>query len=168
MLTFFFDKDDTGTAIPARAEMKPGDTWDLTPLYASSADWSADFAVLQGEYPAIAEYRGKIGESATTLRDMLECDKRISRRIERLGHYASLRAAEDSSDAANLAREAQLQNLLTKIAEASSFLMPEIQAIDDATFTAFLADPSLEEWRMRLEKLRRLRKHTLSAPEERL
>ena len=168
MLTAFFDKDDAGSGIPTRAEVKPGDTWDLTPLFASTADWTAGFALLQDEYPSIAEFRGKVGESATTLREMLECDQRISLRIERLGQYASLRAAEDSSDPANLAREAQLQNLLTKIGEVASFVVPEMQAIDDATFAKFLADPVLAEWRIYLERVRRLKPHTLSSAEERL
>src|SRR5207244_6670387 len=79
MLTFFFDKDGDGAGIPSRAEVKPEDTWDLTPLYASPADWTADFALLQVEYPAIAVFRGKVGESAATLHDLLECDQRISR-----------------------------------------------------------------------------------------
>ncbi|MEQ1851786.1 MAG: oligoendopeptidase F, partial [Chthoniobacteraceae bacterium] len=85
----------------------------------------------------------------------------------RLQHL-NTRAAEDSSDAGNLSRESQLQNLLTKIGEAASFVAPEIQAIDDAAFARFLADPSLAEWRIRLEKLRRLKPHTLSIAEERL
>ncbi len=168
MLTFFFDKDDAGSGIPARSEIRAEDTWDLSPLYVKPEDWSADFARLHVEYPAIAEFRGKVGESAGSLLAMLKCDERISKLIEKVCHYASLRSAEDSSDAANLARESQLQNLLTKIAELSSFVTPEIQAIDDATFAKFLADPALAEWRIRLGKIRRLKPHTLSAAEERL
>jgi len=168
MLTTFFDKDEAGSGIPARAEMKTGDTWDLTPLYPTTAGWIADFAVLQGEYSSIAEFRGKAGGSAATLRDMLECDRKLGLRIEKLCQYSSLRTAEDSSDPANLARDAQLQNLLTKIGELSSFVVPEIQAIDDATFARFLADPVLAEWRIRLERIRRLKPHTLSSAEERL
>ena len=71
-----------------------------------------------------------------------------ARRIERLGHYASLRSSEDSSDPANLARESQFENLMTRIGEASSFLAPEIQSIDDATFAKFLADPVLADWQI--------------------
>ncbi len=168
MLTHFFDKDDGASGIPSRAEVAIGDTWDLTPLYVSNEDWSAAFALLQTEYPAIAEFRGKIGASASSLLALLECDRRISQRIERLGQYASLRGAEDSSDPANLAREAQLQNLLTKVGELASFVVPEIQAIDDATFATFLDDPVLAEWRIHLERIRRLKAHTLSAAEERL
>ncbi len=168
MFTLFFDKDDAGSGIPARGEMQPRDTWDLSPLYASPEEWSADFALLQEEYSALGEFRGKVGASAASLLALLECDERISRRIEKIHHYASLRCAEDSSDPANLARESQLQNLLTRIGEISAFVTPEIQAIGDATFTAFLADPALAQWRLRLGKIRRLKAHTLSAAEERL
>ena len=168
MLTFFFDKDDAGSGIPTRAEVNIADTWDLTPLYAKAEDWSADFARLQVEYPAIAEFRGRVGGSADSLLALLECDKRISLLIEKICQYASLRSAEDSSDASNLARESQLQNLLTKIAELSSFVVPEIQAIDDATFATFLSSPLLAEWRIHLERIRRRKPHTLSAAEERL
>ncbi len=169
MLKISFDKDVSGGGgILSRAEVRMEDTWDLSPLYASPEAWTADFAALQGEYPAIGEFRGKVGESAASLLALLECDKRISLRIERLCHYASLKSTEDSSDSANLAREAQIQNLLTKIGELSAFVVPEIQAVDDARFAAFLADPLLAEWRVRLEKIRRLKEHTLSAAEERL
>ena len=164
-----FDKSEAGGgATPSRAETRVEDTWDLTPLFKSTTDWDHDFALTQRLYPVIEQYRGRVGESATTLAEMLNCDKRLSQLIERLYHYASLRAAEDSSDAANLARESQLQNLLTKVGEASSFIMPEIMALDDATFAAYLAEPALAEWACKLEKLRRLKKHTLSAAEERL
>jgi oligoendopeptidase F len=166
MATFFFDKDDAST--PSRAEVRSQDTWDLSPLYADPAAWTRDFAELQKIYPSIAEFRGKVGGSAAGLREALECDKRISQLIEKLYHYASLRAAEDSSDSENLAREAQLQNLLTKVGEAAAFLAPEIQAIEDANWAKYLADPALAEWQPRLEKLRRLKAHTLSAAEERL
>jgi oligoendopeptidase F len=168
MLTRFFDKDDGGATIPGRAEVRADDTWDLTPLYANPAAWAEDFARLQREYPAIAAFRGRVGESAETLCATLECDRNISQLVERLYHYASLRAAEDSSDAANLAREAQLENLLTKIGETSSFVLPEIQAIEDSTFARYLEDAPLAEWRIRLSKTRRLKPHTLSVPEERL
>ena len=168
MLSVFFDKDDGGATIPARAEVKLEDTWDLSPLYRTPEAWAGDFARLLRDYTRIAAFRGRVGESAESLRDLLECDKELSRLVERLCHYASLRAAEDASDAANLARQGQLQNLLTKIGEASSFVVPEIQAIEDATFAQFLKNAALSEWRTRLEKIRRLKPHTLSASEERL
>jgi len=158
----------TASRIPTRSEVAPSDTWDLTVLYPTPEDWVADFTRLQEQFPGYAEFKGKIGLAAANLARCLEFDKELSLRVERLGHYASLRMSEDSSDAGNLKRNAELDNLLTKVAEASSFISPEIQAIDDATFDALLADPSLADWQISLRKIRRMRPHTLSEAEERL
>lgn len=162
------DEPATPQQIPTRADIPLADTWDLTPLYAVPEKWSDDFSKLQNEYPKIAEFKGRVGESATALRDCLEFDKQLSILIERLYHFASLKSSEDSSDAENLKREGLLQNLLTKIGEAGAFITPEIQKIDDATFDKFLNDPLLADWKISLQKIRRMKPHTLSEAEERL
>jgi len=41
-------------------------------------------------------------------------------------------------------------------------------AIDDERFGKFLADPVLKDWGIKLHKIRRMRSHVLSVPEERL
>src|SRR5205807_1743241 len=42
------------------------------------------------------------------------------------------------------------------------------QAIDDNRFAQFLTEPALADWRIKLHKIRRMRPHVLSVPEERL
>ncbi|MCE9609830.1 MAG: oligoendopeptidase F [Chthoniobacter sp.] len=169
MTTKFFEKDEGGAgAIPARDQVPVGDTWDLTQLYATPADWQAAFEKVQRDYAGVAQWKGRVGESAATLRAVLEFDKELSLLIERLGHYASLLTSGDSSNAEHLAREAQFENLLTRIGEASAFVAPEIQAIDDATFDTLLKKPQLAEWVITLRKQRRYKPHTLTANEERL
>src|SRR6202035_1593081 len=49
-----------------------------------------------------------------------------------------------------------------------AFLVPEIQAIPDNKFAEFMADPALAQWRIQLHKIRRLKPHVLSEPEERI
>ena len=169
MNRFYFDKDEpAGSGVPTRDQVAINDTWNLTHLYPIDAAWTADFTDLQGRYDGVVQFRGRVGESAQTLCEVMEFDKSLSLQIERLDHYASLKSAEDSSDAVNLAREAQMQNLLTLIGESSSFVTPELQAIDDATFASYLADPLLADWVLSLKKARRLKPHTLTAGEERL
>lgn len=165
---FFHDKDDAGASIPTRDQIRSEDTWDLTVLFPTPEAWSASFGALQQVYKDILQFQGRVGDSAETLRECLELEKQLSLQIERLGHYASLRSSEDSSDAESLAREGQFENLMTLIGEASAFVAPEIQAIDDATFEQFLASSTLAEWQIPLRKLRRLKKHTLTVGEERL
>ncbi len=166
-----FLKDEPESAAnrtPARNEVPPDDTWDLTLLYATPEKWTEDFGVLQSSYASLAKYKGRVGESAQTLRESLELEKTFNIQIERLYHYAMLKISEDSSDNANLMREGQLQNLLTKIGEVTAFLTPEIQGINDGDFDRFLKDPALADWVIALNKIRRLKPHTLSEAEERL
>src|SRR6516164_3140340 len=135
----YFDKDDAGGgAIPTRDQVRLEDTWDLTLLYPTPADWQTEF------------------------------EKSLGLNIERLAHYASLQTSGDSSDNVHLVREGQLENLFTLIGESQAFVEPEIMAISDETFEKYLQDPALAEWLVPLRKRRRLKPHTLSTAEERL
>jgi oligoendopeptidase F len=154
--------------IPTRSEIAESDTWDLTKLYQSEKDYQRDLESLKQEYPRYASFQGRVGRSAPDLLEVLEFDKSIDLLGEKLGHYVSLKAAEDSANRDNLARKAEFSSLGTKIREAASFITPEIQAIPDDRFTALIADPLLKEWRNSLERLRRYRPHTLSEGEEKI
>ncbi len=154
--------------VPDRSEIAESDKWDLTRLFPNVSKWQEDFAWLQQSYPQIEQWRGRVGESARTLAAVLEFEKTLEMKLERLYHYASLQLAEESTNNAYLARMGQVQNLMTKLGEATAFVVPEILAIDDATFAKFLADPLLAEWRIKLRKIRRMKPHVLSAAEERL
>ena len=151
-----------------RADLPDSDKWDLTHLFSDTDKWTEDFVWLQKTYPKIADWKGGLGKSGASLAEVLEFEKSLDLRIERLYHYASLQLAEDSANPDYLARMGQLQNLLTKIGEAASFMSPEIQAIPDDTFARFLEDPALAEWRIALKKIRRLKPYVLSEQEERL
>ena len=168
-MTRFFDKDEGGAgSTPTRDQVAAGDTWDLSLLYATAAAWQAAFEKVQRDYPAAARWKGRVCESVPTLVAVLEFEKELGLQIERLGHYASLLTSGDSSNAEHLGREAQFENLLTLIGEATAFISPEIQALDDGTFESWLTDPALAEWVVALRKQRRFKPHTLTANEERL
>ncbi len=154
--------------LQTRNEIPESDKWDLTSLFAEVSKWQEDVAWITRVYPGLANWKGRIGESAQSLADALDFEKQLDVKIERVYHYASLQLAEDSANNEYLARVGQLQNLMTQIGELSAFMLPEIQAIDDARWSEFMRDPALESWRVRLHKIRRQRPHTLSAPEERL
>ena len=153
---------------PLRTEVPESDKWDLTPLYTNDAGWEEDFAKLQKSYEEVAGFRGRLGESAAGLAKCLEFEKGIDLLVDQLNQYAALCVSGDSSNAEALSREARLDSLLVRVGEAFSFISPEIQEIPDEKFEAFLANPTLADWTIPLRKLRRRKKHTLSAAEERL
>lgn len=151
-----------------RAEIPEADKWDLSHLFSSVDEWREDFTWIHETYPRLTNWKGRVGESAATLAELLEFDKTLDLKIERIYHYASLQLAEDGASPDYLARMGQLQNLLTKIGETASFITPEIQAIDDEKFAQFINDPVLKDWRVPLHKIRRMKPHVLSEKEERL
>ena len=168
----FREKDDALTkaasAIPTRDLVKLDDTWDLTPVFKTAEEWRAAFEKLQAEYPKVAQWKGRVGESAATLREVLEFEKELDIVSENVRVFASLKCAEDAANAESLARQSQVAGMFTLMGEARAFVAPEVQAIDDATFAAFLASPELREWVVPLTHLRRLKRHTLSPGEERI
>jgi oligoendopeptidase F len=168
----FREKDDaltkTATAIPTRDQVKIEDTWDLTPVFKTAQEWQAAFEKLQTEYPKVAQWKGRVAESAATLRDVLEFEKELDIASENVRVYASLKCAEDAANSESLARQSQVAGMFTLMGEARAFVAPEIQAIDDPTFEAYLASPELREWIVPLTHLRRLKKHTLTPGEERI
>ncbi len=155
-------------SIPTRSEINESDKWDLTHLFAEVSKWQEDFAWLKRTYPKLQEWKGKAGKSSQTLATVLEFEKSLELKMERVYHYASLQLAEDSTNNEYLARIGQVQNLLTKIGETAAFVVPEILAIDDETFEKFIADPALADWLVKLHKIRRMKRHVLSVPEERI
>ena len=154
--------------VPTRTDIPESDKWDLTHLFVDVDKWKEDFAWVQQIYPQIKNWKGKLSGSAKELASCLEFEKSIDLKLERLYHFASLQLAEDGANTDYLARVGQLQNLMTKIGEAFAFVVPEIQALGDAVFSQFTADEALADWRTKLDKIRRLKPHVLSEPEERL
>lgn len=173
MISSIFPIADLSGELPAkglknRSEVAASDTWDLSPLFADDTAWELEFSSLAVRFSEVTCFRGTLAGSAKDLLALLEFEKSIDRSSEKLGQYAGLRLSEDSSDAVALDREGRLQSLGAKIAESCSWVSPEIQALSDEQFETYLADPLLDEWVLPLQRLRRLKPHTLGKNEERL
>src|SRR5437762_7899757 len=102
----------TAQHVPTRSQIPEPDKWDLSHLFADVGKWQEDFTWLQQTYPRIGEWKGRVGESAQTLVGVLEFDKELELKIERLYSFASLQLSEDSANTEYLARVGQLENLL--------------------------------------------------------
>src|SRR5947209_15581451 len=97
------------SSIPTRAGVPETDKWDLTHLFADVSKWQEDFAWLQREYPKLEQWKGRVGESAQSLAAVLEFEKALELKMERVHHYASLQLAEDSTNSEFLARIGKVQ-----------------------------------------------------------
>lgn len=156
------------TKLPSRNEVPEQDCWDLSSLYATEADWQADFDKIADQVDRFETYQGRLGESADTLLDFLEFDLAFDRVAECLGTYAFLKTTEDQADSDHQARKLRFQNLAVKASQAASFVRPELLQISEEKMSEFLADPKLADFKLQLERIVRYRPHTLSDREERL
>ena len=111
--------------LPARKEVNRDDCWDLTSLYADDQAWEADYKKLEAKLPQFESFRGRLGESATSLAEALIFDSAFDRTAERLGTYAFLKTTEDQADSVYQAMKARFQNLAVRASQASSYMRPE-------------------------------------------
>ena len=75
--------------------------WDLTELYPTDASWETERQAILKAIPSLAAQKGMLGNSAASMRSVLEAQSEISKRAIRLYTYASLKAVEDRRIAPN-------------------------------------------------------------------
>ena len=72
----------------ARADVPVEMTWDLSDLFASPAHWETELAALDAARAEVDPFRGRLGDSAATLRRCLDTAETLQARLMRLGTYA--------------------------------------------------------------------------------
>lgn len=154
--------------LPPRSKMKPSDCWDLGSLFATDAAWEEAFTAWEQRIEGYGQFQGHLGESAETLAACLDFDTQLDRDGERLGNYAFLKTAEDTTNSDYQRMQGRFVNAASRAAQASSYIRPEILAIPDDTIQAFLAHQRLAPYRLVLQRVLRYKPHTLSQKEERL
>ncbi|MBN2077447.1 MAG: oligoendopeptidase F [Spirochaetes bacterium] len=149
-------------AIPERNEIPETHRWDLKHLFASDNDWESLYTETERTLPRYDDYRDRLGESPSLLREAIEFDLSLSRSIDRLYTYAHLKSDEDKTNQLYLGLYQRCMGLHTRASEISSYMTPEIQSIPEKAMATMMSDPSLEGYRFYLEKILRYRPHTLT------
>jgi oligoendopeptidase F len=136
--------------------------WDLSDIYPSLAAWSAERQAVLQSMPSLSQWRGKLGDSAASLKSALDAIYATDNRVDRLYLYASLSADADTHNGANQERRGQAQELATQLDTATSWFSPEIVRMGARKVAAFeAADAGLGVYRHQLDKILRGAPHTL-------
>jgi oligoendopeptidase F len=152
-----------------RAEIPEKDTWDLTDLYPSDAAWEAHRDELKRTPQQLAAYRGKLGDSAQNLLALLQLEDALSLEYQRLYNYADRKLDEDTTRGIYQGYSAQVKSLFAEVSTALAYRNPEILAIPEEKLESFYQqEPQLEHYRLALQRIRVLKPHTLSEPEEKI
>lgn len=153
----------------SRVDIPAHDTWQLADLYPSEEAWRSHKAATAGEVPGLGAFRGRLGSSAATLAEGLECFSRLEQAIVRLSVYASLLSDQDTRLAGPQGMQQEIQQLAAAFGTEAAFLEPEVLRCGAATVEVFLAaEPRLEPYAVLLRDIARRAPHTLSDAEERI
>ena len=153
--------------LKARAGVAIEDTWDLTRIYANDDEWRRDFDTWKQTAEGVGKFRGKLA-NVDLLLEYLQFDEQLNRQGDRLGVYAFLKSTEDLGATTYQELKSAFTLAASKIAEAESYVRPELLALSDETWRKMLEDPRLAPWKLTLERIVRLKPHTLSESEERI
>ena len=143
--------------------------WNLSDVYKSRQDWLADKDNISKKVDEIVKYKGHLAESPDQLLGALKTYFEAAKNFSRLSDYASRISDEDLNISDNQALLQSASTLGTEFSEKTSFLNPEILKIDPSKIDMFFKEkPALEEYKMFIADIQRLREHTLSEAEETL
>ena len=143
--------------------------WDLTDIYKSDDDWAKAKEALKAKTSEIEKFKGTLTRSAGDLKNWLLFSSEINKEASRLYSYASLNSDLDTRNMKYTGMAHELQQMFSEMGTRTAFAEPEILSADWNKIDGFIkSEPGLAPYRMGLENLFRMKKHSLSEPEERL
>ncbi len=150
-----------------RAEISKNDQWNTQALYPSFREWEIEFekavpSSLQPAWPALNAFKGKLGENPETLKLALDTFFSISRKLSTLFTYAHLRHDEDIANDTNKIAFDRIVSVLHEFSQGTAWMEPELISLSEETLDRFLSSPILANYRFHIEKIVRIKKHTLS------
>lgn len=158
-------KDET---IPLRSEIPQSDKWDLTTLFKNDSDWEAALLQIERDANAVAQFQGRLGESAETLLAALKAYEALWKNAELVDNYASLMHNADESDERAADMEGRANMASTKASAQTSFFDSELAAIPQESISAWIARDDFGDYSIFIKKLLHAREHILSEKEERI
>ncbi len=153
--------------LPARSEVAAVDTWNLSSLFQNDDEWREALEATKKRYDEFAAFRGQLNSADAILR-CFELEDELGQAAERIVVYAYLRASEDVADAKVQEMTGLVGTFRSETRQATSFIGPELLALDDTRLAEIAADPQLKRYALKLRRILRQKPHTLSEAEEKL
>jgi oligoendopeptidase F len=161
------------TATPVRprdrALVDDAHKWNLDDIYPDWTAWEAARAELDRRIDEYGGLKGTLGRGPDRLRAAFQLNDDLGQQAYKVHFYASLKYDEDQRDNAVNGRRQQVQALLARWQQATSWFSPELLAIPLETIRGWMgADRQLATYRFALEEVFRQQEHVLDEQGERL
>jgi oligoendopeptidase F len=123
--------------LPNRQEVPAQYKWRLEDIYAADAEWERDFQKVRALAKDIQNFKGRLGESAVVLLEMLRAEENLLQLNEKVYTYAHMRRDEDNTNSNYQALSDRADSLGTEVQTAVSFILPEILALPEETLANY-------------------------------
>ena len=157
------------SSVPERDDVDTEYKWDLESLFDSDEQWERAYEDVEDRLDELRAFEGQATEDADTLLSLFETYEDVMRTVANVTAYARMRKDEDTRDGERQAMATRAQSLSSEASSATSFIEPEIQALDREDIDAMLEEePDLSEYEHFLDDILRTKPHTRSAEVENL
>lgn len=140
--------------------------WKIDLMYSSQESIDKDISKIKSYINEIKEYKGKLSQSKENMYEALNIYEKASQLLQNLYVYTHMKQHEDTRINENQAMATKTDMLSTELSTASSYMVPEIIAIDESKLKEYLEDEKLSFYKKYIEEILREKPHTLSEKEE--
>lgn len=155
--------------LPKRSEVAEEYTWDLSDMYTDKKIWEAELNEISSIMEEIEKTEGNVTASASRLLNVLEKSALAGQKLELALNYAARLYDQDKKNTKHQAMEQKANALAAEYGSKTSFIVPEILALDETVLEGYYKEQEeLELYRIQIEEIQRLKAHSLSAELEKL
>ncbi len=156
-----------------RSEIPAQDRWNVEAFYPTLEMWNKDFNRWKEQGPGtvwdeIKKLKGRLHEGPAVVLKLLGLYMDLDRNLTKLYVYSHLRHDEDVGNTENKEANLKVTALYHGFRQEVSWIEPELLQLPQKELDALVQDPQLKPYRFFLEKIVRLKPHTLDAKEEEL
>ena len=137
-------------------------------MYPNEEAMDKDIQKLKDLIEESKKYKGTLADSEENLFQALNISEQASRLLQNLYVYTHMKSHEDTRINKNQANATKTDMLSTELSMATSYMVPEIIAMDSEKLENYLKTEKLSHYKKYVDDILRLKPHTLNEREEEL
>ena len=159
--------------VKERSEVTSIDKWDVEKLYPSLKAWEKEYTLIaenskKPRWKIFENFKNNLSKDEKTLKLAIETILDISRKLTTLYTYAHLRHDEDITNDLYKTAYNKALSALHDFGQEISWFEPELLTLPEKTLSKFLKSKTLTDYKFYIEKIIRIKEHTLSKESEEL
>ena len=149
-----------------RSKIEEKYKWKIDKMYSTKEAIEKDVEKVKEYINELKNYKGKLAESKELLYKCINSSEKVSQILQNLYIYTHMKQHEDTRKNENQSIATKTEMLSTELSMATSYIVPEIIAIDDEKLNEYLKSKELSFYDKYIKDILREKPHTLNEREE--